>query len=336
MVSIDNPPVEAPVAVTRSPIRRLLLEAGPVLALVVLVVVFVIASPEFSRPGNVGTLLSQAAILSVLAIGLTFVILLGSIDLSVEGVMTSASLVFVLLAANDHNDIDLGPWAALGGILVGTAFGLLNGVLHVRLRIPSFMVTLGTGAIGLGVATVLFGGRAPQLQDPGWRAVGVGTTFGIGNLVFVAIAMLALGWFVQTRTRAGRYAYAIGGDEPVARLSGIPVDRYKIAAFAISGTTAGVAGVMAATQLGVGDTTVGSGYLFTAITAVVVGGTLLVGGRGGVLQSLVGVGVVVVLANGMVLIGIDPAVQTAVQGFVIVVAVIASGWSLRRRTRVIK
>ena len=317
-------------------IKKFVVGAGPLVALVALVVFFAIASPTFSQPGNLSILLTQLSILLVIGVGLTFVILLGSIDLSVEGVMASSSLVFVLFAANDRNDFEFGLLAVVAGILTGSLFGLVNGVLHVRLGIPSFMVTLGTGAIGIGLATVLFGGRAPRLLDEGLRAWGVGSTAGLSNLVFIAIVVLGLAFFVQRFTRVGRYGYVIGGDEPIAKLSGINIRKYKISSFVLSGTASGIAGVMAATQLGVGDTTIGTGFLFTAITAVVLGGTLLVGGRGGVIRTLIGVAIITVLANGLILVGVDPYIQTAVQGLVIVVAVIASGWSLRRRVRVIK
>jgi len=325
------------VTTTRSALlKKFIVGAGPLVALVALVLFFAIASPTFSQPGNLSILLTQLSILLVIGVGLTFVILLGSIDLSVEGVMASSSLVFVLFATNDRNDFQFGLLAVVAGILTGSLFGLVNGVLHVRLGIPSFMVTLGTGAIGIGLATVLFGGRAPRLLDDGLRAWGVGSTAGLSNLVFIAIVVLGLGFFVQRFTRVGRYGYVIGGDEPIAKLSGINIRKYKISSFVLSGTASGIAGVMAATQLGVGDTTIGTGFLFTAITAVVLGGTLLVGGRGGVIRTLIGVAIITVLANGLILVGVDPYIQTAVQGLVIVVAVIASGWSLRRRVRVIK
>ena len=317
-------------------IKKFIVGAGPLVALVALVVFFAIASPTFSQPGNLSILLTQLSILLVIGVGLTFVILLGSIDLSVEGVMASSSLVFVLFATNDRNDFDFGLLAVLAGILTGSLFGFVNGFLHVRLGIPSFMVTLGTGAIGIGLATVLFGGRAPRLLDDGLRAWGVGSTAGLSNLVFIALLVLGLAFLVQRFTRVGRYGYVIGGDEPIAKLSGINIRKYKISSFVLSGTASGIAGVMAATQLGVGDTTIGTGFLFTAITAVVLGGTLLVGGRGGVIRTLIGVAIITVLANGLILVGVDPYIQTAVQGLVIVVAVIASGWSLRRRVRVIK
>jgi ribose transport system permease protein len=316
--------------------RKFLANAGPLVALVVLALFFSIASPTFSTPANLSILLTQLSIVLVIGIGLTFVILLGSIDLSVEGVLASSSLVFVLLATNDRNDFQFGFLAVVAGVLTGSLFGLINGVLHVRLGIPSFMVTLGMGAVGIGVATVLFGGRAPRLLDDGLRAWGIGSTAGISNLVFIAAATLAIAVAVQRFTRLGRYGYVIGGDEVTAKLSGINIGKYKILSFVISGTATGIAGVMAAMQLGVGDATIGVGLLFPAITAVVLGGTLLVGGRGGVVHTLIGVGIMTIIANGLILTGVEPYIQQTVQGLVIVVAVVAGSWSLRKRVRVIK
>jgi ribose transport system permease protein len=155
-------------------------------------------------------------------------------------------------------------------------------------------------------------------------------------VVFIAAAVLVAGYFLQRFTRIGRYAYVIGGDEQIARLSGIPIARFKVAAFVVSGTAAGLAGVMAAGRLGIGDVQIGSGQLFATITAVVVGGTLLAGGRGGVLQTLVGALLISVLANGLILVGVSPYVQKAVQGVVIVVAVAATAWTARNRIRVVK
>jgi ribose transport system permease protein len=316
--------------------KRRLLDGGPLVALIALILIFAIGNPAFLSPGNLGILLSQLAIPLVIATGLTFVILLGGIDLSIEGVMATSSLVFVLTAANDRNDISLGAGAVLLGILAGTAFGTANGVLNVRFGIPSFMVTLGMGAVGIGVATVLFGGRAPRLLDPALKSIGTGNTLGVANIFLVAVLVLVIGYLVQRFTKVGRYGYVIGGDETVAALSGVKVGRYKIAAFAIGGTAAGIAGVLVGAQLGVGSPTLSQGFLFTSITAVVLGGTLLTGGRGGVIRSLVGVAIIIVLGNGLILMGVDSYVQIAVQGLVIIAAVVATGWRLRTRVRVIK
>ncbi|MBK0418618.1 ABC transporter permease [Leucobacter sp. CSA1] len=319
-----------------SKLPKWLVDGGPFVALIAMIVVFTAANPTFLSPGNVGILLSQLAIPLVIATGLTFVILLGGIDLSIEGVMATSSLLFVLTAANDRNDLSLGLLAAVLGIAAGSLFGLANGVLNVRFGIPSFMVTLGMGAVGIGVATVLFGGRSPRLLDPGLKAIGTGNTLGVANIFLVALAVLILGYLVQRFTRLGRYGYVIGGDEAVAKLSGVSVARYKIGAFVVGGTTSGIAGVLVATQLGVGSPVIGEGFLFTSITAVVLGGTLLTGGRGGVLRSLVGVAIIVALSNGLILMGVNSYVQIAVQGVVIIAAVVVTGWRLRTRVRVIK
>ncbi len=320
----------------RARLLRRAVTAGPVLALVVLVVAFSVLSPRFGTVGNAQNVLDQAAILLVLALGVTFVVLLGGIDLSLEGVMATSSLVVVLLATNDRNGMDLGYVAVLAGVLTGTLFGLANGVLTTALRIPSFMVTLGTGAIGIGTATVLFEGRAPRMLDPELRSWGQDKALGVSLLVFVAALVLLVTYLLQRYTRMGRYAYVIGGDEQIARLSGISIARYKILGYTLSGTTAGLAGVMAASRLGVGEVQIGSGLLFTAITAVVLGGTVLAGGRGGVLHTLVGALLISVLANGLILVGVPATVQQSVQGVVVIVAVAATGWHLRSRTRVVK
>jgi ribose transport system permease protein len=317
-------------------LSRRLISAGPPIALVALWVVFGALNNKFLGASNLRGIADQTAILLVLAVGMTFVILLGGIDLSVEGVMATSSLVVALLAANDRNSNNFGMLAVLAGVAVGALFGLVNGLLHTRLKVPSFMVTLGMGAIGVGIATVLFAGRAPRVLDAGIRAWGLNKWMGFSQLAFVAVVVLLLGWGIQRFTRVGRYAYVIGGDEEIARLSGIPIRRYKTLAFVISGSTAGLAGAMAASRLGVGDVQIGGGQMFATITAVVVGGTLLTGGRGGVLKTVVGALIIATLANGLILVGVDPYVQRSVQGIVIVIAVATTGWNLRTRVRTIK
>jgi ribose transport system permease protein len=159
---------------------------------------------------------------------------------------------------------------------------------------------------------------------------------GVPALVVIAAVVVALFTFLAMATRLGRYSYAIGGDESIARVAGIPVDRYKVIIFTIAGLTAGLAGVLLTVRLGVGDVSVGSGQLFLTLAAIVLGGTLLSGGRGGPLHTVVGVLLLVVLGNGLLLSGASAYVQQAAQGLIIVVAVIASGWTARDRLRVIK
>lgn len=316
--------------------RSRLIKAGPVVALVMLILVFSLASSTFLTGSNLATIGSQLSILLVLAVGMTFVILLGSIDLSSEGIMAASSLIFVLLASNDKNGNNFG-WLAVGaGIGTGALFGLINGFLHTKFGIPSFMVTLGMGAIGIGVATVLFGGQPPRLLDGSLRTLGVVSWLGVSALLYISLGVFVVALMVQKYTRVGRYGYVIGGDEGIASISGINVKKYKIGAFVISGTAAGLAGVMASAQLDVGDVNIGKNLLFTAISAVVVGGTILSGGRGGVLKTLIGSLIIVVLGNGLILVGVRPEVQIAVQSVVIVAAVAITSWPLRKRVRVVK
>lgn len=313
-----------------------LVGAGPLLALAAVMVIFGAINPRFLSVANILGIAENAAILIVLAVGMTFVILLGGIDLSLEGVMATSSLVVVLLAVNDRNELDFGLWAVLAGVLVGATFGLVNGIVNTVFKVPSFMVTLGTGAIGLGVATVLFAGRAPRMLDMNLRSFGLDRWNGISKLILVALVVFAIGVIIQQLTKLGRYAYVIGGDEGIAKYSGINIRLYKTLTFVLSGALFGLAGAMAATRLGVGDVQIGAGMAFQAIAAVVIGGTLLSGGRGGVFKTLIGTLIIASLANGLILAGVPPHVQISVQGVVIVVAVAAAGWQLRERVRVIK
>ena len=309
---------------------------APIIALLVVTALFAGLNGRFLTLSNARSLAAQGAILMVLAVGATFVILLGSIDLSVEGVMGMSSMIVALLISNSRNHLDLGLWAVAIAIAAGALTGVVNGLALTIARIPSFMVTLGTWYVTLGVATVLFGGNTPTIKSPGLLALGSPAAGGFPPTVYVAIAVAAAGWAVLKYTRAGRYIRAIGSAEEVISLSGVPVRRYKVLAFAIAGAASALAGVMASSQVGNGSVDAGSGMVFTTIAAVVVGGTLLSGGRGGVLNTIVGVLLLTVLSNGMVLAGISPYIQEAVQGVIVVAAVAAAAWPLRSRLRISK
>ena len=309
---------------------------GPVLALAVLCLALALLADRFATVANLKAIADQASIPAVLAVGLSFVIVMGAIDLSIEGIMAAAAIITALLVANERNDLDLGLLGVAIAVAVGAGLGFLNGIINARLRVPSFMVTLGMGSIGLGIATILFGDRPPRISDPSIRAWGLDEFLGLPRFAFVALGCVAVGYAIQRYTRMGRYAFAIGGGEDLARLSGLRVERYKTIVFAFAGALFALGGAMAAARVGIGSPTAGSGQLFATITAVVVGGTLLSGGRGGVLPSTVGLLIVTVLGNGLVLLGVDDSIQRAVQGAIIVAAVAATTWSARDRLRVIK
>jgi ribose transport system permease protein len=297
---------------------------APLAVLVVLCVLIAIANPNFIEWRNLVRVANSAAVPLTLAMGLTFIILMGSIDLSVEGTLSVAAMVVVLLAANDGNGNDYGWLAVLAAVAAGTLMGLVNGLVQTMLRIPSFMATLGMWFVGLGLSVFMLGGSAIKLNDASIRDLALARFLGLPLAVWVAIGAFLLAVVIQYHTRLGRHILAIGGDEDVAKLSGVNVTRVRITAFALAGFFFGIAGVLAAAQLGQSHAVIGDGRLFAAVTAVVVGGTALTGGEGGVVNTLIGVLIVTVLANGMILLGISPYIQQTVQGLMIIAAVALS------------
>lgn len=294
---------------------------APLLVLLVLCVGLTVANPRFIERHNLIRIASIGAVPLMIGIGETLIILLGSIDLSVEGMVALSAMVVVLLGANDSNGHDLGWLAPLAAIALTMLMGLVNGLVQTFLRIPSFMATLGMWFICLGTATTLLGGSAVALTDMHLRQLALGRFAGLPFSVWIAIAALLFGIFIQYRTRLGRHIVAIGGAEEIAALSGVRVRRVRVMAFALAGFFYALAGIVAAAQLGQSNAVIGDGRLFAAVTAVVVGGTALTGGEGGIVNTLIGVLIVTVLGNGMILLGISPYVQETVLGLMIIAAV---------------
>jgi ribose transport system permease protein len=329
MQSTNDGPMK-PDASNRDRRRETLRRLAPLIVLLGICIFVGSFNSNFFTTGNFVRLLSSAAIPIVLCMGGTFVILMGSIDLSVEGVVAISAVSASLLVQNDVNDIDIGVWGALiVAVLIGAAMGLINGLLHIYLKIPSFMTTLGIGFVGLGIATAILGGLTVRISDKTFRYLSLGRPIDfppgkgldVPMAAWIALAAFVIGFMIQERTRFGRWIYAIGTDEINARYTGIPVEQTRIIAFAIAGAFAALGGVLAAAQFGQGHALIGQGRLFTTITAIIVGGTALSGGVGSVINSVIGVFIVVVLTNGMVLMGIEPYLQQGVQGLLIITAV---------------
>lgn len=291
---------------------------GVLLSLCILISLF---NSNFLSISNLARLLNSAAIPIVLSMGATFIILMGSIDLSIEGVVAVTAVLVSLLVENDTSNYSIGLFAAPIAILVGGAMGFLNGFLHVRLKTPSFMTTLGVGFAGIGIATTVLGGFTVRVSDESIRFLSLGRVLGLPFAVWIALAAVLVSLLIQERTRLGRWLYAIGADEITARHAGIPVERTRIAIFTVAGLFYGLAGVLSVAQFGQGHALIAQGRLFTTITAVVVGGTSLSGGVGSVVNSVIGVLIVAIVANGMILMGVPPYVQQGVQGLLIIVAV---------------
>lgn len=295
----------------------------PFLVLIALCLMLGAAANNFLSLNNMVRITSSAAIPAVLTLGATFVILMGAIDLSVEGVMGAAAVALALLVAGDPSVTGslLGAGAA---IATGALLGGFGGLVQVGLRIPSFMVTLAMWFIGLGVATLAVGGGTIAIRDSALRSLALTRFAGFPISVWIAIAAILLAYVIQNHTRLGRRIYAIGGGEDLAELSGVPIRRTKVAVFALAGAFYGLGAVLAAAQLGQGNADIGEGRLFVTITAVVVGGVSLLGGHGSVLTAMIGVLIVAVLSNGMIILGIPPYMQQAVQGLLIIAAVATS------------
>lgn len=336
---MTSPAEDVDVAPARPRPRRgvsLLRDAGPTVALVVVFLVFSVLSSDFRTLDNVQNIMDNAAVLAVVTCGITFVLMMGSIDLSAAGVMGASAIAVSLLVANNRNDNDLGLIGVVAAILLAASLGLLSGLALVLLKVPSFMTTLGVSAIGLGIATLMFAGVQPNISDDMLASLAVDRLLGFSYLTWLAAACVLVGFLVQRYSRLGRYAYAIGGAEEVLALSGVRVAPYKVAVFTLAGAFYGLAGVMVTSQLSAGLVQAGKGYDFAAITAAVVGGTLLTGGSGGVLHSTVGVLLVTVLTNGLVQVGVSPYWQGGVQGLIVVAAVAAAVAPQRRRNQVTK
>ncbi len=301
--------------------KNRVIQLGPLLVMIVLAAVMSIFVPGFFSFINLVSVLQQVATPLVLAMGLTFVLLLGSIDLSVEGVMGFTGSIVALLVLNSKNSLNLGVLGVLIAITAGTLFGIVSGSLHTKLKIPSFMVTFGMGSAITGFGILSYRGIPASVNEPMFARIASGTFLGIPLLTWFALAIFLIAFVIERYTSFGRHVYAIGENEGMVRASGINVDRVKIAVFAWSAFCASIAGIFGAIKLNIGEVIISNGFLFSTITAVVVGGTSLVGGSGGVVQSLVGVIIVTILQDSLILLGVNSYVQPAVQGIIVVVAV---------------
>jgi ribose/xylose/arabinose/galactoside ABC-type transport system permease subunit len=295
--------------------------ALPVLVILVLVLAFSLASDAFLSLRNLTAVSSQASTLLLACTGATFVVLMGSIDLSVGAIVLLVGAITVRFI----NAFDLGVSALAVGTVLGTLLGLVNGLIFAFGQIPSFVVTLGTLSVFTGVALELLQGRALQYNSLAFDELAIGQLIPrFPNIALFAILLWALMVFVCFNTRFGRYMYVIGGGEAVAKTSGVPIVRYKIYAFMLSGALAGIAGTLAVARVGAAGPTLGTDLLLNSLAAIVVGGTSLSGGIGGVHRSLLGVLIITLLDDGLNLVGVNQYMQMVIKGAVVIAAVLIS------------
>lgn len=294
---------------------------APMILLVVMTIFFSIYDSHFFSLKNILNILQQMSVPLILASGLTFVLLIGSIDLSVEGVMGFVASCMALLILNDRNPNDWGVWGVLLPIAVGIVYGFITGFLHVKLRIASFIITYATGTIIRGIAVLLYDSRAARVQAQWMQDASMMSFLGIPMICWVAVAFYLICCVILNCTAFGRAVYAIGDNEAAARASGINVDKVTICVFGLSSIAASLAGFMALIRLKFGQASVGDDQMFPCITALVVGGTSLNGGKGGMLQTLVGTLIYMELLNFLTIIGVDANYKKAIQGIIIIIAV---------------
>ncbi len=289
---------------------------GALMALLLLVAVASFLSHRFLTIPNLLNVLRQVAIVGILALGMTFVILTRGIDLSVGAILGMSVVIYAGLL--EHNGMLVAIPLGLGAAVVA---GLVNGAGIAYAGVPPFIMTLGMLSFARGLAFIYTGGTPIPILSESFYDLGNGYLFGVPIPTLILIAVLIVSAIVLARTPFGRCIYGIGSNEDAARLSGVPVRRYKTLVYAISGGVSGLAGLVYASQLSIGTPIAGQGYELDAIAAVVVGGTSLFGGQGSVFGTFIGTLIIGVLANILNLTGVDPFVQQLFKGVLIVVAV---------------
>jgi ribose transport system permease protein len=297
---------------------------GLVIGLLVLCAILSLVSPVFLTPSNLLNIALQTSVVAILAFGQTFVILTAGIDLSVGSVLGLAGVI----AAGATRDYGVVA-GVLVGLVVGALVGGFNGAFVTRAKVAPFVATLATLAVGRGLTYVYTQGSPIRVRDANFNYLGQGVLAGIPVPVVMTLAVFGVVMWILTQTRFGRYVYAIGSNPEVTRLAGIPILRCVVAVYAISGLLAALGGIILTGRLAAGDPNAGLGYELDVIAAVVIGGSSLSGGRGGVFGTLIGALIIAVLSNGMVLLNVNPFWSQAVKGAIILIAVLPD--SLRRK-----
>jgi ribose transport system permease protein len=318
---------EAPVPAAPRPkggqlewVRRASVLAGVAL----LFIVFSALTSSFYQPANLLDILLQSSINSMIAVGMTLVVMTRGIDLSVGSVVGLSSMIAASALAQN---LLLG---IVAGMLVGVVCGLINGVLIAKIKLPDFIVTLGMLSIYRGLALIYTDGKPIYGIDPTFRAIFAGQLAGIPTPVLLAVAIAFLAFLLVRYTALGEQVIAVGGNEEAARLSGINIDRVKISVYAVSGLLASLAGFVLIARVGAAEPIGGTGFELQAIGAAVIGGASLFGGEGNPLESLIGALTLGALQNGLTLLNVPSFWQLVATGAVVILAVFADQATRRR------
>lgn len=311
--------------------RSVLQIVGMLPILIILAVFFEVSTDRFMSWMNLSIVAQQAAINIVLAAGMTFVILTGGIDLSIGSILAASAMIAIIASKEIPEFGLLGVPAAL---LIGLLFGLINGLLIAAMRLPPFIVTLGSLTAVRGVARLM--GQDTTVFNPelSFAFIGNGTLFGVPWLVIIAFAVVIMSWFILRRTVLGNRIYAVGGNPDAARLAGIKVWQILLFVYSMAGLLSGLGGVMSAARLyAANGLQLGQSYELDAIAAVILGGTSFTGGIGSIWGTLIGALIIAILTNGLILLGISDIWQYIIKGLVIICAVALDRYRLREGGR---
>lgn len=299
-------------------VRDFVARSGLLVALILLFLILTFVAPNFLTARNMLNVLRQVSFNGIIACGMTMALIAGDVDLSVGSVVALTSSLLGVLYAKAGWPL----WAAsVAAVIEATVVGLLAGFVRVRWNLPALIVTLALMISLRGVAFVLTNAFPIPITDPTFALLGGGYILGLPFPVLILAVIVAIFWFMSTRTVYGRSIYAVGGNAEAARLSGIPVTRIRMSILGLTAFLASISGVLLTSRLTSGYSGVGVGYEFDAISAALIGGTSLFGGEGTIVGTMLGVLFVGLLANGMVLLGVNPYLQDVARGAIILSAV---------------
>ena len=298
-------------------LKNVVLKYKSLIGLLILCIVISLITPRFLSIANIKNVLTQVSVNAVIAIGMSFVILTGGIDLSVGSILAVSGAVAASIIKSTGNVF----LAIIVALAIGSIIGLINGALISKGRIQAFIVTLATMTIFRGVTYVYTNGTPISSLGQSFSGIGNKMMLGLPIPVIFMVIVFGIAFYILSQTRYGRYVYALGGNEDSARLSGINTDKIKTLVYVLSGAAAALSGIIVTSRIGSASPNAGVGFELDAIAAVVVGGTSLSGGEGSVVGTIIGALIIGVLNNGLNLINVSPFYQAIVKGLVILLAV---------------
>lgn len=307
-------------------LHKVMQSVGILPVLILIFIGFSLMTPNFATESNIMNIVRQSSINTVLAAGMTFVIITGGIDLSVGSILGATAVMSMVTSLSPELGLLSIPVALMGGLLMGT----LNGVMVAYIGLPPFIATLGTYTALRGAAYLLAGGTTVINNNITFEWIGNSYLGSIPWLVVIGFVVIAICWFILRKTTLGMHVYAVGGNANAARLTGIKVGMVLTFVYALSGLMAGLGGIMSASRLYSANGNLGVGYELDAIAAVVLGGTSLSGGIGSITGTLIGALIIAAMNNGMTLMGVSYFWQLVIKGCVIIIAVLIDKYRTRK------